>query len=276
MSSTIILSPQRTRPNAVASRAMRRLILEESFRAGVGHIGSALSVVDILVALFRDVMRDAAPDDPERDRLVLAKGHAVLALYAALHLKGSLGRAELAQYCQSGSLLGMHPSHKLSGVDFSTGSLGQGLSIGAGAALAARLQGASRRSFVLMSDAECNEGSTWEAAMFASHHRLSGLAAIVDVNGQQALGRTTDILDQTALAARWRAFGWQVREVDGHQPDAIAAALLSPCETAPLVVLAKTIAGRGVSFMESQVLWHYMPLSKIQLETALAESDARI
>lgn len=254
-------------------RAVRRLVLEEARRADVGHIGSALSVVDILVALFGSVLRADDPADPDRDRFVLGKGHAALALYATLQLKGLIGREALRQYCGDGSLLGVHPSHQLPGIDFSTGSLGHGLPIAAGAALATRMQSSSRRVVALLSDAECNEGSTWEAAMFAGHHRLDGLAAVVDVNGQQALGFTADILDQSALPARWRAFGWEVREVDGHDPAAITAALDRP-RGAPLAVLARTIAGRGVSFMEGQVAWHYMPMSEAQYRLALAESDA--
>ena len=258
----------------LSSRALRCLILEESRRADVGHIASALSIVDLVAALYGGAMRIDQPEDPARDRFVLAKGHAALAVYAALHLKGWLSREALATYCADDSWLGVHPAHGLRGVDFSTGSLGQGLSIGTGAALAARLQGASRRVFVLLSDAECNEGSTWEAAMFAGHHRLTGLVALVDVNGQQALGRTADVLDQTQAAERWRSFGWQVREVDGHDPQAILAALAPTNANAPLVLLAHTIAGRGVSFMEREVRWHYMPMSATQYEQAMAESEA--
>ncbi len=253
-------------------RALRRLILEEAYRARVGHIGSALSVVEILAALYGGVLCPGT-NELERDRFVLAKGHAALALYATLHLKGLLERATLASYCADGSLLGVHPSHRLIGVDFSTGSLGQGLGIATGAALAARLQTSSRRVFALLSDAECNEGSTWEAAMFAGHHRLDALAVVVDLNGQQALGPTAGILDQSALAARWRAFGWQVREVEGHDTAAIAAALARP-SGAPLVVLARTISGRGVTFMERQVDWHYLPMTEAQYRQALAESDS--
>ena len=262
---------------ALTPRNLRRVILEESRRANVGHIGSALSIVDILVALYGGVLRGfGAPASrmSGRDRVVLAKGHAALALYGVLHLTGWLTRAELATYCGDGSALGVHPSHTLPGVDVSTGSLGQGLCVGAGAALAARLQGDDRRVFVLLSDAECNEGSTWEATMFAGHHRLGGLAAIVDLNGQQALGRTADVLDQSRLAERWRAFGWQVREVDGHDPDAIGAALAPCAEGSPLVVLARTVAGRGVSYMEGEVRWHYLPMSEAQYRQALAESEA--
>src|SRR5262249_8253262 len=156
---------------------LRRIILEQSKRARVGHIGSALSVADLIASLYDRVLRIAAPDDPERDRFVLSKGHAALALYGALFLKGWMTQEDLDTYCGDGSLLGVHPERALTGVDFSTGSLGLGLSMGAGAALAARLSRSFRRVFVLLSDAECNEGSVWEAIMFAAHHQLSNLIA---------------------------------------------------------------------------------------------------
>ncbi len=143
-------------------------------------------------------------------------GHASLALYAALSLNGWVTESELEGYCGDGSLLGTHPEHAVRGIDFSSGSLGQGLSIGAGAALAARLQRSQRRVFVLLSDGECNEGSTWEAAMFAAHHRLANLVAVVAANDQQAFGRARDVLDLSPLVDRWRAFGWDAHEIDGH------------------------------------------------------------
>ena len=257
----------------LSSRVLRKLILEESYRAHVGHIGSALSVVDILVALYGGGMRLTSPDDPDRDRFVLGKGHAALALYAALFLRGWLSRAELASYCADDSRLGVHPTHHLPGVDFSTGSLGLGLSIGAGSALAARVLGKDRRTYVLLSDAECNEGSTWEAAMFAGHHRLANLIVVVDVNGQQALGPTAAIMDQSRMPERWASCGWAVKEVDGHLPAAIGEAL-RPHDQEPLAVLARTVSGRGVSFMEGQVDWHYLPMSDEQYAMALAESEA--
>ncbi|RAZ88658.1 transketolase [Mesorhizobium hawassense] len=257
----------------LSSRALRRLILEESHRAHVGHIGSALSVVDLLAALYGGAIRSKSPDDPDRDRFVMSKGHAALALYAALFLRGWMSRGELATYCGDDSSLGVHPTHHLPGIDFSTGSLGLGLSIGAGSALAARLLGKDRRTYVLLSDAECNEGATWEAAMFAGHHRLANLIAIVDVNGQQALGPTAEILNQGRMAERWASCGWTVREVDGHVPTAVREAL-TPSLHEPLAVLARTVSGRGVSFMERQVNWHYLPMSDEQYAIALAESEA--
>jgi len=189
---------------ALTGTAIRRIVLEQAKRANVGHIGSALSIADIVAALYGHVLRIPAPRDADRDRFVVAKGHAVLAVYAALFLRGWLSEAELAMYCVDDTFLGVHPDHRLPGIDFSTGSLGLGLPIGVGAALAARLAGSTRRTFVLMSDAECNEGSVWEATMFAAHHRLGRLTAIIDLNGQQALGRTEDVLSLAPMADRWQ------------------------------------------------------------------------
>ena len=190
-------------PESISGQGIRRHVLEQSKRANVGHIGSALSVADILAALYGRVLR-GGPNDPDRDRFVMSKGHAALALYAALHLTGHLSTDVLMSYCGEGTHLGVHPHHGLTGVDFSTGSLGQGLSMAAGAAMAARLQTSQRRVYALLSDAECNEGSVWEAAMFAGHHRLDNLVAIVDANGQQALGYTEDVISLEPLEERWQ------------------------------------------------------------------------
>jgi len=259
----------------VTPQKIRRIILEQSKRAGVGHIGSALSVADIVAALYAHVLRISDPDDPERDRFILSKGHAALALYAALFLRGWLTEERLDTFCGDGSLLGVHPEHALRGVDFCTGSLGHGVAMGAGAALAARLEQSSRRTFVLVSDAECNEGSLWEAAAFAAHHGLANLAVVVDVNGQQALGYTRDVLDMAPLAGRWRAFGWHVTDVDGHDAPALAkaAAGLDPVSGPPHVLIAHTTFGKGVSFMENQIKWHYWPMSDDEYEQALHEVD---
>jgi transketolase N-terminal domain/subunit len=213
----------------VRGRDIRRIILDQSRRAGVGHIGSALCVADILAALYSGVLRMPSPEDPERDRFILSKGHAALALYAALHLRGWVSRRQLDTFCGEDTLLGAHPERGLCGVDFCTGSLGHGLSVGAGAALAARLDGSPRRTFVLVSDAECNEGSLWEAARFAAHHRLASLVAVVDLNGQQAYyyGRQQD--------ARY-ARGWLLR-LARHRPDdpVVLAAWLALYMPAPLI-----------------------------------------
>lgn len=262
-------------PHSVDPQQIRRHIIDQSRRAKVGHIGPALSIAEVVAVLYGEVLRlGAGPEDPERDRFVLSKGHAALALYAALRLKGLLSQEELDTFCGDGTLLGVHPEHVLSGIDFSTGSLGQGLSFGAGAALAARLAGSGRRVFVLASDAECNEGSLWEAVMFAAHHRLGALTAIVDDNGQQAMGKTAEVLGLQPLAEKWRAFGWQAVEVDGHDPAALHRALVAPHPDAPKVIIARTVCGKGVSFMESQVKWHYLPMSEGEYLRACAELEA--
>jgi transketolase len=247
---------------------LRRTILEQAHRAGVGHIGSALSVVEILAAVF-GVLR-GEPGDPDRDRFVMSKGHAALALYAALHTAGRVSREQLESYCGDGTLVGTHPESELEGVDFSSGSLGHGLSIGAGAALAARLQSSDRRAFVLVSDAELNEGSLWEAVMFAAHHGLGNLVAVVDANGQQALGLTEDVLDLEPLGERFGAFGWDAVEVEGHDVEALATALEAGGDR-PRAVIARTTFGKGVSYMEGLVKWHYWPMSDADYEQARAE-----
>jgi transketolase len=260
----------------VFPRQIRRIILDQSKRANVGHIGSALSIADIIATLYRDILHILTPEYPDRDRFILSKGHSALALYAALHLKGWISEEMLNTYCGEGSRLGVHPEHVLIGVDFSTGSLGQGLSMGAGAALAARLQESSRRVFVLVSDAECNEGSLWEAVMFAAHHHLSNLIAIVDLNGQQALGYTHQVLNLSPMAERWRAFGWEVCEVNGHDVSAITRSIhgLDTSSGPPHVLIAHTVFGKGVSYMENQIKWHYWPMSEEEYQQALNEIEA--
>jgi transketolase len=258
------------------AKQIRRIVLEQSKRANVGHIGSALSVADIIAALYGGVLQVSNAKDPERDRFVLSKGHAMLAVHAALFLRGWLTQDDLNTYCGDGSRLGVHPEYGLPGVDFGTGSLGHGLSVAAGAALAARLQHSPRRAFALMSDAECNEGSTWEAVMFAAHHKLASLTAIVDLNGQQALGHTEQVLSLHPLAERWRAFGWDVHEVDGHDIPAFQAkcAELNTAAGPPHVLIARTTFGKGVAYMQGQVKWHYWPMSDAEYEQALREVEA--
>ncbi|HEX2052160.1 MAG TPA: transketolase [Actinomycetota bacterium] len=253
------------------AKQIRLSILEQSARAGVGHIGSGLSVADIVAALYARVLRVDGLADPERDRFVLSKGHAALALYAAFALRGWIGREQLDTYCGDDSLLGVHPERDLPGVDFSTGSLGHGLAMAAGAALAARLQGSHRRVYVLLSDAECNEGSLWESVMFAAHHRLGNLTAVIDLNGQQALGKTEAVLDLAPMAARWSEFGWDAVEANGHDPFELLSALQGGTGTRPRVVVARTTFGKGVSYMEGQLRWHYWPMSPEQYSQALEE-----
>jgi transketolase len=266
---------------SINPRAVRRIILSQSKRANVGHIGSCLSVVEILSAVHGGAMRAASPDDPDRDRFILSKGHAALALYAVLALLGRISDAQLDTFCSEDSVLGVHPEAVLPGIDFSTGSLGHGLPIAVGCALAARLQGSARRVFCLVSDGECNEGSVWEGAMFAGHHGLSNLAVVVDVNGQQAMDLTRHVSSSENMAERWKAFGWSVSEVDGHSVGKLEDVLAPRSGNQPHVVLARTVFGRGVAFMEQgrpitqahlpvhPVNWHYLPMSDAEYALAV-------
>ncbi len=260
----------------LTGKQIRRLVLEQSKRAHVGHIGSALSIADIIAAVYTGGLRLGALGDLGRDRFILSKGHASLALYSALYLIGLIDRGELNSYCGDGSTVGVHPEHQLPGVDFSTGSLGHGLSIGAGGALAGRMLASDRRVIVLLSDAECNEGSVWEAVMFAKHHELANLVAIVDMNGQQALGYTKDVVDLAPMADRWRVFGWDTHEVDGHDVEGMVQELqaLDFASGPPHVILAQTVFGKGVSIMESRIRWHYMPMSDEEYGLAVLEVEA--
>lgn len=259
----------------LSPKLIRKIILEQSKRAHVGHIGCALSVVEIIASIY-ETIRVEHPGAPDRDRFVLSKGHAALALYAVLHLRGVISHKQLETYHGNDSLLGVHPEHELVGIDFSSGSLGQGLSMGAGAALAAKIQSSQRRVFAVISDAECNEGSIWEAAMFAAHRKLGNLVAIIDLNGQQALGYTHEVCAIPNMAERWRAFGWDVQEVDGHDVAALSAAL-TRCEAdqeRPHIIVARTTFGKGVSFMEQQIKWHYLPLTDEDFTQAMKEVGA--
>lgn len=254
----------------MTGKEIRRIVIEQSYRSHHGHIGCSLSIAEIVCAIYGTLLRASGPKDSLRDYFVLSKGHAALALYASLFLKGWLTRNQLNSYCDENSLLGVHPEHELSGVEWSTGSLGQGLPVASGLALASHLKNNDRKVYALLSDAECNEGSVWEAAMFAGHHKLSNLTVIVDWNGQQALGKTSTILNQLNLVERWAAFGWDAVEVDGHDLAALCSSA-AKIGTKPKVLLAKTIFGKGVSFMENQIKWHYLPLSELDYHAAMEE-----
>jgi transketolase len=258
---------------AVYANDIRRTIIDQSYRAGVGHIGSALSISDLVAAVVAKSRRGG--EGNQRDRIVLSKGHAALALYAALHLDGRLDDGAIDTYCADGSLLGVHPEHGLEGIDFCTGSLGQGLSLGAGAALAAKRQGSGRRVFAILSDAELNEGSTWEAVMFAAQQGLDNLTLLIDLNGQQALGYTRDIIDLGAVEEKLALFGWAAETIPGHDQEALGAALAPAPDGRPKALVARTTFGYGVSFMESEIKWHYLPLDDDSYAVALAELEAR-
>ena len=262
---------------------MRADIVRMIAEAGSGHPGGSLSCADILAALYFGGVLEHDPENPEwegRDRFILAKGHAAPALYAALAQAGYIPREELATLRKLGSRLQGHPdSNQVPGVEVSTGSLGQGLSIAAGAAAGLRLDGAPQTVFALLGDGECQEGQVWEAAMFAAHRKLDNLVAIVDRNGLQIDGRTCDVCDPGDLGAKFAAFGWDVDEVDGHDLDALVAVLgaaKAGRDGRPHVVIARTVKGKGVPFMENEAGWHGKAPNAEQAAEALAalEGDA--
>lgn len=241
---------------------LRARIIDTSHRSGTPHLGSCLSSVDILTALYFAVLRidPAAPNDPNRDYFLLSKGHAAPALFQALAMRGFFPDSRLDNYGEDGGVFGEHPPARgfVPGIEAATGSLGHGLPVGLGMALAARLQGRGSRVFVLMGDGECNEGSVWEAAMLASAQRLGTLTAIIDYNKWQATGRSNEIMALAPLADKWRAFGWSPCEIDGHDLGAVIEALaLSEPDCRPRAVIAHTVKGKGVSFMEDDNNWHY-------------------
>lgn len=250
------------------SRRVKNSILGLAFYANKGHIGSALSIADIMavVATLR-----FEGDDPKHDALVLSKGHAASALFAALMDLGIIPNDQTI-YCADGSEVATHPMASTPGVDFSTGSLGQGITYAVGAALAARLAGRGGRVWCVISDAELNEGSTWEAAQIAASQRLGRLVVVLDLNGQQATARTDDVMPTGFVPSAWEAMGWEVIEVDGHDVGALLVAC-TPVEgsTRPRLVVARTTSGKGVSFMEGQIAWHYLPMTEDQYSQALAE-----
>jgi transketolase len=242
---------------------VRREILEMISRAGKGHIGGSLSCADILVALYAGGIlrhRPGEPHWPGRDRFILSKGHAVEALYATLSLSGYFTADVLGTYGADGSILGGHPDRTIPGVEVSTGSLGHGLGIGSGLALAARHLQRDDLTIVLLGDGECYEGSIWEGAQFAAHHRLTNLIAIVDRNHQITVDATEACNRLEPFADKWRAFGWEAREVDGHSFAELKGVLgqaHTKCGQRPLVVIANTKKGKGVSFMEQSIGWHH-------------------
>lgn len=250
--------------NALDARslALRRLIVDALEGGGRGHVGSALSLVEILRVLYDTVLRvrSGEPDWPDRDRCILSKGHGCLALYAVLADHGFFPVEALASQCRAGSFLGGHPERgRIPGVEASTGALGHGLSIGVGQALAARLQSRPSRVFVILGDGEIDEGAVWEAAMCAAKHRLDRLTAVVDHNGMQSYGTVDEVLALEPLVDKWRAFGFSVRRVDGHDVAALADAFAAlPFEAGkPSALICDTVKGRGFPFAENDARWHH-------------------
>lgn len=261
---------------AGAALRIRQDVLRMVWGAGGGHTPASLSIAEILAVLYHAVLRidPERPDDPARDRFILSKGHAALALYAVLAQRGYFTSDQLATFGQAGTMLGGHPDmHKAPGVEASTGALGHGLGFGLGMAMAGKLDRKDYRVFVLVGDGECQEGSIWEAAMLAAQRRLDNLTVILDYNRLQALGRIDEIVGLEPLDAKWRAFGWEVQQVDGHS----VAELLDVLDNVPFakgrpnMVIANTVKGKGISFMEDVPIWHFRLPSTDEMQEACAE-----
>lgn len=263
---------------APLAKQIRIDALKMIYRARSAHVGGAFSMADLLAVLYGEALRidPAQPDDPTRDRFVLSKGHACSSLYAVLAARGFFPRELLDTFYQDGTTLAGHVTTGVPGVELSTGSLGHGLPVSVGMALALKRDGNPARVFTMLSDGECDEGSNWEAILFAPHHRLDNLTVIVDYNKIQSLGTVTEVMALEPFADKWRAFGWSVREIDGHDLSQISATLGAvPFETGrPSCVIAHTVKGKGVSFMQDLLLWHYHCPSEEELQAALEELGA--
>jgi transketolase len=261
------------------SRELRKTIIKMLAASGRAHFGSAFSILEIVRVLYDHILRydPTNPKWPGRDRCILSKGHGCLALYVVLADKGLFPESELWKFCKPDGILGGHPEHKIPGVEASTGSLGHGLSIGIGFALNARYEKADYRTFVIIGDGESNEGSIWEAALCAGKHRLSNLTVIVDYNKQQSYGTTFEVQNLEPLADKWRAFGFAVTEVDGHDVEVLRSTLSGlPLDSQrPTAVICHTIKGKGIKFVENNLKWHHK--SKVtdeEVQSLLAALEA--
>jgi transketolase len=263
------------------ARQLRVDIVKSINKAGKGHIGGAFSIIEILTTLYYGDILKFDPNNPkweDRDRFILSKGHAGIALYAVLADLGFFPKEEL-DYLNKGRLLAEHPDPRIPGIEVVSGSLGHGLSIGSGMALADKLNKNPRATIVLMGDGECYEGSVWEAAMFASHHELNNLCGIIDRNGLITHGSTEEINKLEPFSDKWKAFGWEVYEVDGHNLKELKITLklaTNKTKKKPSMIIAKTVKGKGVSFMENQPKWHHGGIDQVKLETAIKELECQI
>jgi transketolase len=261
------------------AREIRRRILRMSFVGATAHLGCSMSIVEILAVLYRSHLRLRRddPDWPDRDYLVLSKGHGVMAQYACLNELGWVTDDDLAHYSADGTRLkGLSDAH-VPGLEVTSGSLGHGLSVGVGLAMAAQRRGTDQRVYAIVGDGEMNEGAIWEAMLLANHAKLANLTIVVDANGFQAMGRTDEIMQLDDLAAKFTAFGFEARTVDGHDEaalDAVLAELKDHPSPSPRAIVARTVKGSGISFMAGDNRWHYMRISPELLATALAELAA--
>ncbi len=254
------------------AKNIRKNIVRLSYQAKSSHIGSCLSIVDIIVVLYKGIFK-ITPKNLKSKFFILSKGHACLALYCLLYEVGIIKKKTLMTYGKDNSLLMQHASHHIKGVNFSTGSLGHGLSVATGMALSNKISNVISKIYVLLSDGEMNEGSTWEALLFASHHRLDNLVVIVDYNKMQSLTFTKKTLDIEPLKKKFESFGCKALSINGHNYSQLYKALNSSDKKKPLVIIANTIKGKGVRFMENNIAWHYKSPSKEQLIKALKEIE---
>jgi len=279
-------TPQSINQLAALARLLRFRVVRTAHLSGTPHLGSCLSCLDLLVYLYWNVLRinPGSPQAPDRDRFILSKGHAAPALFQVLAERGFYPIEDLERYGENGSLFGEHPptpSH-LAGIEAATGSLGHGLPMGLGMALASRIQGLRYQVYVVLSDGECNEGSVWEAALLAAAQKVNNLTIAIDYNKWQATGRSDEVLGLAPLADKWRAFGWCVSEIDGHNFDEINRSIQSnESDPRPKAIIANTIKGRGISFMEDDNNWHYRipkveEVHRAAEELGIAINDIRI
>jgi transketolase len=263
-----------TRDSYFYAKSIREISLRLVHKAKASHIASALSIADLLAVIYfgKDVIDFESSDHPERDRILLSKGHACTALYSALYLKGLYARDDLFTYGEDNSRFMNHASHYVAGVEFSTGALGHALPVGCGMSLAAKIEKKTWHTFVIMSDGELQEGSNWEAMLFANHHQLDNLTICIDFNNLQSLTTTDQTISLRPLSEKLNAFGWSVDEVDGHEHEQLRNALITAKHnTRPSAIILNTVKGKGVSFMENSVAWHYRSPSDEELQHALQE-----
>ncbi len=257
------------------AKQVRKETFELCYKSKHGHLGSAFSIVDIITALYFNFLNidSKKPKMPTRDRFILSKGHACASLYVILQKRGFFSKKSLSTFLQDNSIFAGHTNHAVPGVEISTGSLGHGLSVGIGMAYAAKKNQVKNKTVVLMSDGECNEGSVWEGALSAGHLKLNNLIAIVDYNKLQAFGQTKDVLDLEPFDSKWQSFGWDVYQIDGHNIDEITKTLnrAGKSKDRPSIIIAHTVKGRGVSFMENKMEWHYHTPQKEHYDQAMEE-----
>lgn len=255
------------------SKEIRAQTLKMVYNAKASHIGGAFSMADILAVLYHNILNIDANDPTHegRDRFFLSKGHACTSLYATLAIKGFFPMSNLDSYSKDDSILLSHTSHKIPGVELSTGSLGHALGVACGVALAGKIKDSKWKVYALLSDGELDEGSNWEAILFAPQHELSNLTLVIDFNKIQSLGNVDEVINLLPLNEKFKSFNWNVIEIDGHDHNALQNAFTSKCDKRPTVIIANTIKGKGIDFMENKLLWHYKSPDSTQYSEGLKQ-----